>query len=437
MRRATVLVLVAATLAAAPAARAAGTAMYRGDAAHTGISAARGVAELHGVRWRFRTGGKVYSSPTIDGDSVYVGSADQRLYALELGSGRERWHYATGGRVSSSPAVAAGLVLFGSYDGWFYALAADTGRLVWRFATGGERRYAALHLHGAQPATERMPDPFDVFLSAPVVADGRVVFGSGDGHVYALELATGRLLWSAPTGDVVHAAPAYAHDTVYVGSWDSWFYALDAATGRVRWRFKTGEDPAIGNQVGIQGGAVVVGDTVYFGCRDSTLYALDAHSGTERWHYDNHGSWVIAAPLVADGRVYFLTSDSGLLHALALADRAEAYTLRLRWVSFSSPVLAAGRLYFGTHAGKLYSVDAASGRIAWEFATDGARAHAAELTAADGGPDYAAAFHGDFYDDIVAGADRMLATGAVLSSPAVADGLVVFGSSDGLVYALE
>jgi len=84
----------------------------------------------------------------------------------------------------------------------------------------------------------------------------------------------------------------------------------------VKWRFKTGEDPVIHNQVGIQASAAVVDGVVYFGCRDSKFYAIDARSGQQLWAFDNKGSWVITSPAVRDGRVYFATSDTGLLHVL-------------------------------------------------------------------------------------------------------------------------
>src|SRR4029077_6784678 len=131
--------------------------------------------------------------------------------------------------------------------GNFYALDAASGALRWKFATEGERRFAARHLHGAGPAAETMPDPFDLFLSSPVVSADTVYFGSGDANVYALDASSGTLRWKFHTGNVVPASPAQAGGTLYVGSWDSYFYALDAASGKERWRFKTGEDPLINN----------------------------------------------------------------------------------------------------------------------------------------------------------------------------------------------
>ena len=277
-------------LAALSSALAAEPAMFRGDARHGAIYDSAGVAELHGVKWTFRTGAAVISTPAVANGTVYVGSSDHNLYALAAVSGALRWKFATGGRVSSSPAVAAGRVYFASYDSKLYALDAATGALAWTFSTAGERRFSGKHLHGAEPAAEVMPDPFDVFLSSPVVAAGVVYFGSGDGNLYALDAGSGTLRWKFHTGNVIHASPALADGVLYIGSWDSYFYALDAASGRQRWRFKTGEDPNINNQVGIQSSAVVADGVVYFGCRDSHLYALDAASGAKRWAFSTADS---------------------------------------------------------------------------------------------------------------------------------------------------
>ena len=114
---------------------------------------------------------------------------------------------------------------------------------------------------------------------------GAVYFGSGDGHLYALDAKSGELRWKFKTGDVVHASPAYADGVVFFGSWDSWFYAVDARTGQQKWRFHGGEDAVLHNQVGFQSSPAVVNGVVYTGCRDSNLYALDAATGSEKWRY--------------------------------------------------------------------------------------------------------------------------------------------------------
>ena len=217
--------------------------MFRGNLQHTGVYNAPGVAQFKQIKWKFHTSGRVISSPAVVGGVAYFGSTDGNLYAVNIASGKLTWKFATGSWVVSSPAVASGIVYFGSYDSNFYAVDATTGQLKWKFQTGGERRYAGKHLHHLEPAAERMPDPWDFFLSSPSVWNGVVYFGSGDGNVYALDANSGALKWKFQTGDVVHSSPAIADGTLYIGSWDTYLYALDAGNGKEKWRFKTGDDP--------------------------------------------------------------------------------------------------------------------------------------------------------------------------------------------------
>jgi len=411
--------------------------MFRGNAAHTGEYAGRAVEHLAGVKWRFHTGGRVISSSAVSGGTVYVGSTDGNVYAIVAATGAERWRFATGARVTSSPAVSRGVVYFGSYDGAIYAVSAATGRLIWKVPTGGERRYAGKHLHGFLPAAETMPDAYDVFLSSPTVAGGVVYVGSGDGNVYALDARTGRITWRFKTGDVVHASPAVVDGTVYVGSWDSYFYAINAASGQLRWRFKTGEDTTIHNQVGIQSSAAVADGVVYFGCRDSKLYALDASTGTKRWAFDNHGSWVVSSPAVHQGRVYFGTSDTGLLYALDARSGALLFSRKLVWFVFGSPAIAGDMLYVPTWDGRLTAVDLTRLTEAWVFQTDASRRVRPTFVKADGTNNFDAAVSENFYDDLAVQIDKTYAMGSLLASPVVADGVIYIGSADGYLYALQ
>jgi len=411
--------------------------MFRGDPQHSGVYESPGIAQFTRVKWKFHTRGMVFSSPAVVSSAVYVGSTDGNLYAVDIASGVQKWKFEAKSRITSSPAVAGGLVYFGAYDGCFYALNAADGKLKWKFQTAGERRYAGTHLHGSQPAAETMPDPFDFYLSSPVVWNGEVFFGSGDGNLYSLDAASGALNWKFKTGDVIHASPAIADGTLFIGSWDSYFYALDVATGQEKWRFKTGEDPQIHNQVGIQSSASVVDGIVYFGCRDSNFYAVDAKTGQKKWSFSNHGSWVISSPAVKDGTVYFGTSDSGLFHALDAKTGTPVFSLNFKgWPMFSSPAIAGNIAYIGSHSGRLVAIDLTRHQQAWTFETDASRESGPTYTKGDGTPKYEAAFPSDFYDDMIVGVHKMLSVGAMLSSPVVVDHVIYVGSSDGNLYAL-
>jgi outer membrane protein assembly factor BamB len=410
--------------------------MFRGNAAHTGVYASA-APTLAAPAWTFRTGAKVLSSPVVAEGTLYVGSADHHLYALDAKTGALKWRFQAAGAIASSPAVAEGRVIFSSLDGLIHGLDAATGKPAWTFRTEGERRFTAPGIHGAQPRTELMVDPFDVFLSSPAVAGGLVFVGSGDHHVYALEASSGALRWKRKTGGVVHASPTVAGGRVFIGSFDRTLYALEADTGAVQWTFQTGDDPELHNQVGIASSAAVAEGRVFFGCRDGHFYALDAATGKLLWKHDNHKGWVIASPAVQGGRVYFPTSDGQRFKALETATGRVIFDQPMKALSFSSPALAGNRIVFGTSDGWLHLLDRETGRTVAEFQTEGCRQNGAKYLDGEGRMIGSALYPDGTLDGMVIGLDRMFSLGSILSSPVAVDGLVYVGSTDGRVYALR
>jgi outer membrane protein assembly factor BamB len=412
-------------------------AMFRGGPDHAGNYPSAQSPTLASVKWRFSTGAKILSSPAVLDGVVYVGSADGNLYALDARDGKRKWSYATGGAVNGSPACDGRRVIVSSLDGLIHAVDAVSGKAIWTFRTGGERRFSAPGIHGAQPATEQMPDPFDVFLSSPALSGGTVFIGSGDHHVYALDAASGALKWKFATGDVVHASPAVAGGVVYIGSWDRRLYALDAATGAMKWAFVTGDDPEQHNQIGIASSAAVAGGIVYFGCRDGHFYALDAADGRLHWKLDNHKGWVIASAALAGATVCFPTSDGTRFKALDGPSGKLLFDLANRAISFSSPAVTGKLAYYGSSDGWVHRVDLAAGRETAAFQTDGSRANAAKYTDAEGRLVSRALYPSGTLDGMIIGLERMFTLGSVLSSPVIADGVLFVGSTDGTVYALN
>jgi outer membrane protein assembly factor BamB len=154
--------------------------MFRGNPQRTGIYNSAGVPQFHQALGKFHTNGYVLSTPAVFTGVLYVGSTDGNLYAVEIKPGTQKWKFPAGVRITSSPAVAGGLVYFESYSGTFIALDITNGQVKWKFQTDGERRFTAKNIHGGMPIAEADPDPFDVYLSSPTLADGTVYFGSGE-----------------------------------------------------------------------------------------------------------------------------------------------------------------------------------------------------------------------------------------------------------------
>jgi len=411
--------------------------MFRANPAHTGIYSSTGPRQLKGVKWTFRTNGPILTSPSIVGTVAYIGSDDGGFYAVDLATGKQLWKFSTTGPVRSSAAVVEGVAYFGSYDGFLYAVDTASGKLKWKFETAGERRFEAKNLHYSKPVTQTSPDFWDTWQSSPAVVNGIVYFGSGDGNIYAVDAASGQLKWKHGTGDVVHSSPAVADGIVYVGSWDSIFYALDTTTGAEKWHFQTGTDPQTHNHQGIQASPAVIDGVVYFGCRDAHLYALDAKTGAKKWDFDNHGTWINASVAQKGDAIYVGASIPANFYVLDAATGSVRSKTDMKFPVFSSTAIAGDIAYFGSYNGKLSAFDMAAGKVSWEFQTEGSKKNAYGVIAPDGTFNFKAIYRSDFFDESYIGGAKLYELGSILSSPAVDNGVVYFGSTDGNLYALE
>jgi outer membrane protein assembly factor BamB len=227
------------------------------------------------LRWRRRIG-PTETSPLLDGNSLYVGDWNGKVYALNAQNGQTRWAFSTGGAVKGGAAISGNRLFIGSYDGHVYALNAHSGRLIWR-ASSDPRLFG----HGT-------------FYSTPAVGYGRVYIGSTDGRVYSYGATTGRRRWSYVTGGYVYGSPALWNNRVFVGSYDHYFYALDAATGKLVWRFHA-DGP-------ISGSATVLNGLVYFATLAGHTYALDSRTGRQVWAFHD-GKY---ASVTTEGKRLFL-----------------------------------------------------------------------------------------------------------------------------------
>ena len=151
---------------------------------------------------------------------VYFGSDDNHIYALDADTGQFRWRYRTGGRVRTTPTVLDGVVFVGSDDGYSYALDAKTGDLRWRYEAGGQS------------------------MSRLAVGDGVVVGATHtllNSYLYALDVRSGSLLWRIRSRLALGTYPVVERGLVYIETFvgGNRLYALDAATGAVLWQFRS------------------------------------------------------------------------------------------------------------------------------------------------------------------------------------------------------
>jgi outer membrane protein assembly factor BamB len=316
------------------------------------------------VRWRYQTGGALTYSPAIaDDGTMYIGSDDTYLYAINP-DGSLRWNYQTGNYISNSPAIAADGTVYVGADGYLFAVNPN-GSLKWRrqvdaynissspaVAADGTIYVGsdlAGYLYAFNPdSTLKWHYNIDAYIgtSPAVAADGTIYVGANDRRLYAIN-PNGTLRWSYTTDNEVHSSPAIAADgTVYFGSGDQYLYALNSQ-GILEWRFRT--DKAI-----MTSPTIATDGTVYIGSDDTYLYAINPE-GTIKWRYQT-GDWIRSAPAIAaDGTVYFGSQDS-CLYAIN-SNGSLRWRYRTGKDVPSSPAIAPdGTIYFGSRDWNIYAL---------------------------------------------------------------------------------
>jgi outer membrane protein assembly factor BamB len=212
---------------------------------------------------KFKTGGPIVGSVVIDGDTLFVGSTDGKLYALSLDL-KEKWYFKTEGKIWSTPVVTNGVVYVASADHNLYAIDAESGNEVWRFETeaaimstplvengkvyigGCDRKFYSVD---AATEEERLAanarengSPSDLTRDASSVFEGasnwfwtqalscnrEIWVGCLDHNVYVLNAQTLELVAEIPTGGMVYAPPVSVDGLVVVGSQDGRIYVIDA-----------------------------------------------------------------------------------------------------------------------------------------------------------------------------------------------------------------
>ena len=389
------------------------------------------------LAWRFDVHAAVSASPVVSGHQLFIGAENGNLYAINLQTHQLQWLFHARGGIASTPAVANGLVVFLARDGGLHALDAASGAVAWTFRTQGEALFAAHGMFGQPLGPEPVPDPWDLYLSSPLIHDGKVYVGSSDQRVYALDLRSGKLAWVFKTGGMVHSSPALAGANIVVGSWDGAVYALDAASGAEKWRYQTQGEQKHSIMFGIQASPSVDSDTVYIGSRDGYFYALDAASGKRKWRYDARGAWVVGTAAIDEENVYVGTSDSGLLLALDKRSGAEKYSYPTKVWTFASPIRVGDALIGASMKGELVGLDAASGALRWRYFSDASRADAFHILDAATGAFDSARLYGKGANELDAALEHVKRLGAFIASPVWHKGQLIVANANGevLVFA--
>jgi len=378
--------------------------------------------KLPSVKWKFHTNGPLLSSPVINDEVVYIGGLDSSLYAIDINSGNVKWKFLTGGEIRSNVLINNNQVYLVGGDGTFYSIDKSSGKLIWKWTFNNTAMFLG----------ERKYDIADYYNSSPALYKSTIYFGSGDGRVNAINADNGKLIWTFKTDDIVHTTPVVDNDKLFIGSFDGNVYALNSNTGNILWKFKS-----VGHEFfpkgEIQGSPVVSNGVVYIGSRDYNLYAIDVNGGYCRWNQKYPKGWALANS-VRDSVLYVGTSEDKFIAAVDAASGNEIWRTNVKFNIFGPCNFSKSMLYVGTLIGKVFGIDKKTGAIRWTFATDGYNTNHNKYFKADD------TFRDDLYKVIrnnVEYINAQLKWGAVFSTPAIANNIMVITSTDGTVYCLQ
>lgn len=280
--------------------------------------------------------------------------------------------------------------------------------------------------------------------AAPAVDDSRVLFGTDNGSVIALDQLTGTKVWSfkvngAPPLKGVRSAPAVHQGQVFFGAYNGSVYALDAATGTLTWQFEdadwVGSSPTLAPDLEL----LFIGLERARPDRKGGLAALDLITGAHVWEMP-FADFVHGSPTyVEQNRTVLVGSNEGTVVSAEARTGEEIWRLMLNTpVKAGIAVDPAAQLaVFGAFDRHIYGVDLDTGLVRWRVET-GYAVYTTPLI--HGGFVFFGSADKHFYvlDARRGTILRRIPIGAkVFSAPRFADGAILFGANDGVVYELD
>ena len=279
------------------------------------------------------------SGPGVGDGILVLGSAEGELLALAADDGRQLWRAQLSSEILAPPAVGAGVVAAHTGDGKLFGLKASDGSQLWIY----DRSVPTLTLHGT---------------SSPLILSDLVLDGFASGKLALLALNDGRVLWEAPVATPrgrtelermvdIDGPPLVIGEVVYVVGYQGRAAALDLRSGRVLWS----------RPVSSASGLVGDGKALYLTDDKDRVLALSRSGGASLWQQDTLQRRSLTAPAIYRDSVVVGDAE-GYLHWMARSDGHFQARTRLSDAIRIAPLVADGRLYAYTRKGRLSCLEA-------------------------------------------------------------------------------
>jgi outer membrane protein assembly factor BamB len=349
---------------------------YRGDMQRTGIYPSKAIRTLNDCLWKFKMQSvqdeeewTLYEKPriTVSKESTYL-CDDDYLIALETATGKLKWRFHTS--QLDSPYITNDALYFigdNPFDetlDYLFAINPQTGHplsaLPIKLWEGTISKYQLFYkdtifvmsdnYYAIDTKTKTIKCKISDYSGSttPAISDEIMYFGNSK-SIVALELNTGKTLWSSSANYHIGSNPVIAGKAVYFGCNNWYLYALDIGNGEMKWRFKA--------KAQITHPPAVFNETVYFSSGD-TLYALDTQTQTKKWEI-SYPNTELLEPAITEDIIYLGShTDRGKAHLYAIDINTgnEIWKFKTQGSSAYSPVIFDGVLYFVSNDGFMYAL---------------------------------------------------------------------------------
>ncbi|MBU2877885.1 outer membrane protein assembly factor BamB [Aliiglaciecola sp. 2_MG-2023] len=285
---------------------------------------------------------KISGGLTVIYETVYLGSENGEVFALDANTGETKWVTKVRGEIIASPAVDENVVLVNTGSGTLFALDANTGEQLWMF----ESDVPALSLRG---------------ISAPVAVNGGALVGTATGKLVVNILGSGQTAWeqtiSAPSGATelerivdIDSQPLVVGPNVYVISFDGTLAAVELRSGRIIWKREYNSY----RRLGIDGNSLFVTD------KNSNIYSIDRRNGVELWSQGGLKKRNLTSP-ESIGNYLVVGDKYGFLHWLDKTDGTIVSRMDVGGDDedegiYVAPVAFGDKIYTQTRDGELIAI---------------------------------------------------------------------------------
>jgi outer membrane protein assembly factor BamB len=322
-----------------------------------------------GPQWRTKLNGAIYAPAAIREGVAYVGTTGGMFYAISVSDGSFVWNFSAGRPIHGEALITTDAVFFACDNGFLYRLDRATGKEVWRYDLGDSQASRTLpHLVDYYDPHSGEFD-WDWTAPKPLLADGVLYLGSGNGTFHAVSADHGTRVWQFESKGKIRTDAVIAGDHIVFANFNGSIFALDRTSGVVVWERKT---PAP-----FTSSPALIAGKIVIGSRGGVLLAINPENGQTIWRLGFWGSSIESVPVLDNGSRFFIgSSDMRKVSLIDSGDGSVVWRTDVYGWAWARPAVAGTRLFASAvgaspipirQLGSLSALDRKTGKILWRW----------------------------------------------------------------------